>query len=214
MSDLINIDWVEIPAGQFIYGEFSNMEIRMIEEDYLIARVPITYAQYQVFLSCNPNQPAPEDWDAELRTYKGKYENHPVVHVTYGDAESFCEWAGCRLPSEEEWEKAARGDNGNIYPWGDEITPAHANYNHKGIIRFGTTPVDRYAEFASPYGVLDMAGNVYEWTTGWYNSEKILRVGRGGYWANGEYHIRTTFRKNLHPEFSSPAVGFRPVKSP
>ena len=113
MSDIPDIDWIKIPAGKFIYGEYSDMEIRTMAEDYLIVEVSITYAQYKVYIDTNPDHPVPEDWDSETRNYRAKFENHPVVHVTYRDAEAFCEWADCRLPNEEQCEKAARGDNGN-----------------------------------------------------------------------------------------------------
>ena len=81
------------------------------------------------------------------------------------------------------------------------------------VKKFGTSPVDSHPDGASPYGILEMAGNVYEWVSDWYDSKKILRVGRGGYWGSTEYTMTTTFRKNLHPEFDSPAIGFRAIKS-
>ena len=220
MSDLdeqIGIQWIEIPAGEFIYGLGRASEIRSIDENYLIARTPITYSQYKIFLDANLEMAVPKDWNVESRTFKDRFANHPVVYILYHQAEIFCQWLGCRLPSEEEWEKAARGDNGNIYPWGDQIkSPSkdYVNFNQKSIKKFGTTPVDSHPKGASPYGVLEMAGNVYEWTSGWYNDKnKIMRVGRGGYWGNSKHYITTTYRKNLHPQFESPAIGFRPVKT-
>ena len=122
MNDIIEIEWVKIPAGEFVYGEYRDMEIRTIAEDYLIAKVPITYAQYKVFLDANLDHPVPKDWDAETRNCRAKFGDRPVVPVTYSDAEFFCEWAGCRLPTEEEWEKAARGDNGISFPGAMKIT--------------------------------------------------------------------------------------------
>ncbi|MDH3942510.1 MAG: formylglycine-generating enzyme family protein [Anaerolineae bacterium] len=210
---LMEIDWVQIPAGDFIYGPRKDLNIRLISEDYSIARVPITNAQYKIFIDANIDYPVPNDWNAETRQFKFGFDIHPVVHITYEHAESFCEWAQCRLPTEEEWEKAARGEFGNTYPWGEEIDPKLANYKHKNIKRIGTSAVGEYSDGASPYGVLDMAGNVYEWTSSWFNDDRILRVARGGYWGCSSPNVRTTYRKNLHPEFSSPAVGFRPVRA-
>lgn len=208
MVDTMQIDWIKIPAGDFIYG---YDEIATISNDFLIAKTPITYAQYKIFTDANPDHPIPQNWDSESRTFKISLKKHPVVFITYAMAEAFCSWAGCRLPSEEEWEKAARGDNGNIYPWGDKMPPnpyEYANFNKRGL----TLPVDNHLKGASPYGVLEMAGNVYEWTTGWYNANNILRVGRGGYFGSSQTHITTRSRKNLHPDFESKAIGFRPVK--
>lgn len=208
MSDNFQIDWVKIPAGDFIYG---YDEIASIPMPYLIAKTPITNIQYKLFIDSNPDQPVPQNWDAENRTFKLSLASHPAVFITYAMAEAFCKWAGCRLPSEEEWEKAARGDNGNIYPWGDKMPLypyEYANFNKRGL----TLPVDNHPKGASPYGVLEMAGNVYEWTTGWFNADERMRVGRGGYYGSPETHITTQYRKNLHPDFESQAVGFRPVK--
>lgn len=208
MISKLQIDWVEIPAGDFIFG---SGDVATIQTAFKISKTPITYTQYQLFLDANPDQSVPQNWDAENRTFNPTYENHPVGFITYSMAESFCRWAECRLPSEEEWEKAARGDNGNIFPWGDRIPPnpyEYANYNKRGL----TMPVDSHPQGASPYGVEEMAGNVYEWTTGWFNDDRIHRVGRGGYYGSRENYLKTFSRKNLHPDFKSRAIGFRPVQ--
>jgi len=155
------------------------------------------------------------------------YENHPVTMVTWFGAKAYCEAQGARLPTEAEWEKAAKGTEQRAYPWGDEITPQHANYYHsrdpfetaEGYS--DTTPVgfyngERHGDFqtvnaASPYGVYDMAGNVSEWTADVYPMIHY-RYLRGGSKANYAYDLRTWSRNNAEPEHASPSVGFRCVR--
>lgn len=155
------------------------------------------------------------------------YENHPATMVTWFGARGYCEAHGWRLPTEAEWEKAAKGTSQRAYPWGDEITPQHANYYHsrdpfetaEGFS--DTTPVgfyngQRYGDFqtvdaASPYGVYDMAGNVSEWTADIYPMIHY-RYLRGGSKADYAYDLRTWSRNNVEPEYKSPSIGFRCVR--
>ncbi|MBP2019118.1 formylglycine-generating enzyme required for sulfatase activity/MFS family permease [Symbiobacterium terraclitae] len=155
------------------------------------------------------------------------YENHPVTMVTWFGARAYCESVGGRLPTEAEWEKAAKGTTERAYPWGDEITPRHANYYHsrdpfetaEGYS--DTTPVgfyngERHGDFqtvdaASPYGVYDMAGNVAEWTADDYPMTHY-RYLRGGSKSSYAYDLRTWSRNSAEPEHASPSVGFRCVR--
>jgi iron(II)-dependent oxidoreductase len=125
----------------------------------------------------------------------GWQDDHPIVNVSWYDAVAYCEWAGVQLPTEAQWEKAARGTDGRIYPWGDEWDDSKCNNYETGIEE--TTPVGSYTQGTSPYGVMDMVGNVWEWCADWYDekyyasapnrnpqgpSAGIRRVLRGGSW--------------------------------
>jgi serine/threonine protein kinase len=169
------MEWVEIPAGEFLYGE--KKEKQYIRKPYLIGKYPVTNAQYKRFLDTNPAYPVPNDWDKSNRFYPPGKQKHPVVNIYWHDAREFCVWAGCRLPTEVEWEKAARGADGRTYPWGEDwLAGKYCNSWEAGIS--GTTPIDEFPEGVSLYGVLDMSGNVWEWTA--KAQESSVYVLRGG----------------------------------
>jgi serine/threonine protein kinase len=176
-SGQAGIQWIVIPAGKFLFG--PNKKSVFLPE-YRIARFPVTNEQYQLFLEADPQHPAPPDWN-DRRCPRGK-ERHPVTRVRYEDALAFCRWAGCRLPSEEEWEKAARGVDGRPFPWGSAWSAGqYCNTKEAGI--GGTTPVDHYPQGVSPFGVWDLCGNAWEWIEGmnlkggaWTQSGMIANV--------------------------------------
>jgi len=148
------------------------------------------------------------------------YENHPAMEVTWFGANAFAEHFGCSLPTEEEWEKAARGNTGNTFPWGDALDGSRANYyNSSDPYDNGTTPVDYYngtnhdgfqtTDSPSPYGAYDMAGNVWEWTNSFYGGlHSYYRVVRGGSWSHFTVNLQSWYRLYQNPN-NSGSYGFR-----
>lgn len=171
-------DMVYIPAGWFEMGsdEYDGklgMAIGVDEiprhkvyvKDFYIDRYEVTNAQFRDFLLKTNNPYRPSHW-VERGTFEKGEDNHPVVDVDWLDAESYCTWAGKRLPMEVEWEKAARGSDGRMWPWGNEFDKGKTNTMESG--RGWTAEVGSFRGDVSPYGVYDMAGNVREWVDGWY----------------------------------------------
>ena len=153
---------------------------------------------------------------------EGKMD-HPVVLVSWNDADAYCHWAGKRLPSEAQWEKAARGTDGRRYAWGDQFDSARANT--KESKREDTTPVGSFSpQGDSPYGASDIAGNVWEWVDDWYGSDYYsqapsanppgpatgtYKILRGGSWPFDEVYARPSFRHKVSPDYTYDFVGFR-----
>ncbi len=190
----------------------------------------VTVTDYFKFVQATGRRPPP-DWNSD-QPPAGR-DNYPIVYVTWDDAKAYCLWAGKRLPTEAEWEKAARGTDGRVYPWGNAFEPARANTNgdHNEPLPVGSLPEGR-----SPYGMLDMTGNVWEWTEDWYqaytgNSYQHPRFGqqvkviRGNSWSSlGHYppqvfneikahYSRASFRLFMAPDGLVNDVGIRCAKS-
>jgi formylglycine-generating enzyme required for sulfatase activity len=200
---------------------------------------PVTNAQYAAFVQDTDHR-KPEHWeDGKVPSSK---EDHPVVYVSWRDAVAFCTWLSREtgreftLPSEAEWEKAARGTDGQIYPWGDDPpTPELCNFG-KNV--GNTTPVGKYSPAGdSPYGCVDMAGNVWEWTRSLWGTRldepdfgypydpgdgredleaanRVLRVLRGGAFDDDETFVRCAYRSDRNPFDRGGNLGFRVVASP
>jgi len=237
-------DVVLVPAGEFIMGsqEGSPDERpawRVCLEAFYIDRYQVTNAQYARFLNA-VGGPAgqcgghicldtwAEDPDSRILYREGRYvveagyEQHPVTNVSWYGAQAYCRYYGKRLPTEAEWEKAARGSDGRAYPWGDSFDPRKLNSDHW----IGdTTLVGSYPAGVSPYEAYDMAGNVWEWVADWYQAyprseyqspffgEKY-KVVRGGSWNHPGSDARTTRRDIAHPARRIHVVGFRCVREP
>ena len=125
---------------------------------YYIDVHPVSNAEYSRFIAATGRE-APRHW--EDGTFPEGRADHPVIYVTWKDATAYADWAGKELPTSQQWEKAARGTRGNVYPWGDQPTPAKCNVRENGV--GDTTAVDCYQSGVSPYGVYDMCGNIWEW---------------------------------------------------
>jgi len=202
---------IEIPAGEFAYGD-EKQTIPL--ESFKIGKYPVTNAQYKRFLDAVPDHRVPQvdedwaqpyNWDPKARSYPAGKANHPVVLVSWEDAQAYCRWAKKRLPTEEEWEKASRGEDGGEWPWGNEFDPDRANTTEGGAR--ATTPVGCYPDGASPYGSLDMAGNVWEWTAS--DHEQRGKVVRGGAWLFDQSLARCAYRVRHDPVYRDDGLGFR-----
>ena len=199
------IEWVEIPAGDFLYGEHN--EKWSIDKPFLIGKYPVTNVQYKLYIDANPSQEVPLRWDKKERTYMPGQEDHPVVDICLRDAQAFCQWNGCRLPTEYEWEKAARGTDGRTYPWGeDNISGKYCNWNIAWARMVGPTAVNKFPAGVSPYSVWDMSGNVWEWTT---SRDGFFHILRGGTWNGIIKNVRSSNRFKCNPESTDNLFGFR-----
>jgi serine/threonine-protein kinase len=198
---------------------------------YWIYQTEVTNKMYAACQDAGVCQP-PEKLGSQTRSsyYRNPtYDNYPVVYVAWAASNTYCHWAGGRLPTEAEWEKAARGTDGRLFPWGNE--PPHAGLANTGNNVGDTTAVGAYRQGASPYGVLDMAGNVWEWVADWFevdyysispnvnpqgpaSSSQGLRSGRGGSWYWGDSYASSAYHDNWAPNKVDSGVGFRCVVSP
>jgi serine/threonine-protein kinase len=198
---------VYVPAGVLLMGD-DKREVYL--DEFWIGRTPVTNAQYARFVADTGHAP-PAHWEG--KTPPQEIIDHPVVEVDWYDAAAYAEWAGARLPTEEEWEKAARGTDGREYPWGDQFDSSLCNSSESGIN--DTTPVGRYSPGGdSPYGVADMAGNVWEWTDSWWDKSQRSRVLRGGSFGVHSRGVRCAYHSGYIPNGRSPDVGFRVVVAP
>lgn len=245
---------IEVPAGEFLMGtsdeniqllqlkesdwayEWSDNDLFAAEQPqhrvYLaafeIAKYPVTNADYQVFIWDRGHR-LPRTWTSF--TFRDDSENHPVVGVSKIDAEAYITWLNqktgmnYRLPTEAEWERAARGDDGRLFPWGNTFDPWRCNTAES--VKRGTTPVDFYSPSGdSPCGAADMVGNVWEWTQSPFmpypydplasaDDVKARKrfVVRGGAWYYTRKMARCTAREGILANYLSPSIGFRLTRS-
>ncbi len=225
---------IYIPAGRFVMGsteadpcahldEFPRHTVSL--DAYWIDRTEVTNAQYQACVETGICQPATScSWGEPTYENPAKAD-HPVVCVNWFSAGDYCAWVGGRLPTEAEWEYAARGADERRYPWGDEFDSELCNSSEAGIDE--TTPAGQFSPLGdSPFGLVDVAGNVWEWVTDWYEIGSYThdkpsnptgpktgkgRALRGGSWYGDGCSVRTTYRYYNDPLDHSPGVGFRCV---
>jgi formylglycine-generating enzyme required for sulfatase activity len=215
-----------IEKGEFLFG---NNKTKKYLPPFEISKYPITNMEYKRFVDAT-DYPQPEGWkDGFYPPGKG---NHPVVYVSWFDAMAYCRWLSqvskaknkYRLPTEFEWEKAARGTDGREFPWGKTFDKEKCNSSDSGI--GGTSPVGIFHNGVSPYGIFDAAGNVWEWTDSSYDfwdrikwkipilKKDSVRVVRGGSWYyDVEYYFRCAFRDDDRPGIRIDVLGFRVVRS-
>jgi formylglycine-generating enzyme required for sulfatase activity len=237
LVDEKGISIILIPEGPFNMGSDSGVDdeqpVHQVNlSAYYIDQYEVTNAAYKLCVDAGACQP-PLDTSSFTRAgYYGnsQFDNYPVIYVDWNMSKTYCEWRGARLPTESEWEKAARGMDGRTYPWGETIDCTYANYagDPKGACVGDTTAVGSYASGQSPYGVYDMAGNVWEWVNDWYSETYYssspvsdpqgpgsgpFRVLRGGSWYSSNYGVRSAVRGRFDPTSSGNDVGFRCASS-
>ncbi|HMV49176.1 MAG TPA: SUMF1/EgtB/PvdO family nonheme iron enzyme [Blastocatellia bacterium] len=245
---LSGIEWKEVPGGKFKYGhkdEEDNKPRTLTLPTFYISRFPITQAQFQSFLDDPAGADDPrwfegltnDEDDRRIEEPWFKFANHPRDNISWIQAMAFCRWWSwrlgttydldkvaqwaVRLPTEFEWERAARGKNGLVYPYGNDYAPEKGNTDDTGIGQ--TSAVGIFPNGASPDGVEEMSGNVLEWCLSHYDnpalnpSDEDLRTGdvrrvlRGGSWFGSHLGARAVYRFNFHPAYRNLDSGFRLV---
>ncbi|MCU0728344.1 MAG: formylglycine-generating enzyme family protein [Planctomycetes bacterium] len=194
---------VLVPGGPFLSGEKRD---RKELEPFYIDIFPVTNEEYVKFMEATGYRP-PKFW-AEGRLRKPRA---PVVGISWHDADKYATWAGKSLPTADQWEKAARGLEGRIYPWGNEIEPDVANFGHLDGVDM-VTPVDAFEANRSVFGVRDMAGNVWEWQKDWDPIEIDMKVISGGSWADPPQFLRCDRHLYANPKDKFDNIGFRCVR--
>jgi iron(II)-dependent oxidoreductase len=243
-------EMVLVPAGPFLMGSDKKIDRNAYKtempqrtvylDSYEIDKYEVTALHYLKFVLATGRLPQ-LDWRYDGGNFQESMANHPIMHVTWSDADAYCRWAGKRLPTEAEWEKAERGEDGRIFPWGNQMAGlTRANYGRTGLSgpvrdrpeRLLLYPpiisVDKYDNAASPYGVRQMAGNVAEWVADWYDKDYYQRAPdrnpkgpetganrafRGGGWIDSTPTVRVAQRNGAPPETKMNWLGFRCARS-
>ncbi len=237
VSPLDGMVLIHIPRDQYLIGSLDSDFPAWVGEkpqhkvnltDYWIDKTEVTNAMYALCVDAGVCPEKILDLSFTRRNYFGveEFDQFPVMYVTWDEAQTYCAFAGRRLPTEAEWEVAARGTDRRKYPWGNAAPTCNLLNFGGGLADYctgDTTAVGKYPQGASPYGVLDMGGNVYEWVADWYGPNYMvephdnpvgletgtLRVIRGGSWFNVADYVRAAFRTGHNPADQSEYIGFR-----
>ena len=194
-------EMVLVPAGDILVSDIGGVAGQMVYvPTFQLDKYEVTNALFKTFVA-ETGYPAP--WGS----YPAEQANHPVVNVSWEAVNGFCIWAGKRLPTETEWQKAAYGSTGLTYPWGNEWQPGMANTREAGT--FGPEPVGSYSAGVSPYGIHDLAGNVWEWGSDWTGADEQAKVIRGGAWNAVNTWAAASARNSAPPVSAQPNLGFR-----
>ena len=232
-KELDSVPMVTIPAGEFLMGnpegkgradEWPQRSVYL--DAFAIDQVEVTNERYLAFVATTGHRNPPNPYGTgPLQSAKG-IEQLPVVQTTWYDAKAYCSWAKKRLPTEAEWEKAARGTDGRLFPWGNEpATPKRANFDREWADEKTLYPVGSFPEGDSPYGVKDMAGNAREWVSDWYDADYykhapernpqgpdkkgVVRSIRGGSWHSPLADITSSARGRGGFALQTHGTGFR-----
>ena len=236
------MEMVYVPAGKFIMGSENGYDdqkpVRQVYLDsYWIDKYEVSNAQYALCVASGACTKPSLTKSQTRNNYYGNpdYDNYPVIQIDWHQSQAYCQWVGGDLPTEAQWEKAARGTDGRTYPWGNESPTCQLTNFNKGL--YGnqsycigdTSPVTDYEQGASPYGALNMAGNVWEWVNDWYGSNyysnsstrnpagptsgryRVIRGGSWDYYYNGTWGIRAADRYGVNPTNTVSGDGFRCV---
>ena len=232
-------DMALIPAGDFYQGSSEEMVdwainkfraesrewyrdetpvYKVYLDDFLIDKNEVTVGQYKKYVE-ETGKPQPK----YVKDPNFNQDNQPVVGIAWQEASDYCEWRGKRLPTESEWEKASRGPDAKIYPWGHQVDETKANVRGMNDKYRYPAPVGMFPQGQSLYGLMDMSGNVWEWTDSWYqpypgNEQKNdlfgkkLKVTKGGSWAANMDLARSALRGKMLPDQRQNYLGFRCAK--
>jgi len=218
LSSMCPPGMVYVPGGEFLMGSNEGEETekpmrKVFVDSFYIDKYPVTFGEFTDFIE-KTGYESRSGWQKHWSEEK---KDHPIVSVSWQDAWSYAKWVGKYLPTEAEWEKAARGTDGRIWPWGNEWDQKKLNSVEGGPCR--TVSVGSYPEGASPSGVMDMAGQVWEWTDSRemiYKNKKLchphIRIIKGGSWSSKGYMARCSFRHRGAVDGWQNDAGFRCVK--
>jgi iron(II)-dependent oxidoreductase len=246
----IKNEMVAVPAGEFIMGSDKKIDRnaykaelpqrRVYLDAFAIDKYEVTNLEYLKFILATGRNPQ-IDWRYDGGNFQETMAHHPIMHVSWYDADAYCKWAGKRLPTEAEWEKAARGEDGRLNPWGNQPAGlSRVNFGRTGLSgpvrdrpeRLLLYPplisVDKYDNAVSPYGAYQMMGNVAEWVSDWYDPEYYKaapdrnpkgpetgtqKAFRGGGWMDSTTTMRAAMRNGTDPSTKINWMGFRCAKS-